>query len=267
MKILKLLASKSFIIYSKPIAKLIGKDEAILWGQFCSLYDLFNEDEFYFEQDRMMEDTQFTLHTLRKTTKRLKELGLISIKKKGIPAKYYYKLNENAFFNLISSTTESDSTCDNKNDSTCATGNGSTNNKNRNKNKDENKNIHPLQKYISDNFSNISKLKEQLTVEQCEKLLNKYPNTIIKEVLESMENYKPLTKKYSSVNLTLQNWIKIHLEKTNGGNTINRGNNNPIKRNPKGDFSNTEIAEILADSYGKTESTGLVKQDGPPELF
>lgn len=71
-------------------------------------------------------------------------------------------------------------------------------------------NIHPLQNFILKNCPNISKLKNQLTFEQCEKLLKEFPNHLhTKEIFEAMENFKDLPKKYNSVYLTFRNWIKI----------------------------------------------------------
>lgn len=73
-------------------------------------------------------------------------------------------------------------------------------------------NEHALQKSIREKLKNVSKLKDQLTQEDCERLLKKYPGDenkkIIWGVLLDMENHKELTKKYTSVNLTLRNWLK-----------------------------------------------------------
>jgi hypothetical protein len=67
---------------------------------------------------------------------------------------------------------------------------------------------HPLQKFILDNLPTVSKLEIQLTNEQCEKLIGEFNKDSIKDILESMENSKQLTKKYKSVNLTIRSWIK-----------------------------------------------------------
>lgn len=55
--------------------------------------------------------------------------------------------------------------------------------------------------------SNVSKMKKQLTYEEAGKLLDTYGATEIKDTLERMENWKPLTKKNVSVYLTLRNWM------------------------------------------------------------
>ena len=82
------------------------------------------------------------------------------------------------------------------------------------KNEDINLYNHPLQLWIKNNLPEVSRLENQLTETECEKLLAEYPDQMIKTVLSAMENYKPLLKKYKSVNLTLRNWLKR--ENSNG---------------------------------------------------
>lgn len=101
MSILKLLANKNYISYNKKIAKIIGIDEAILFGELCSLYDYFGENEFYCEQPKLIEDTCLTEYRVRNALKNLCEFGLLNIEKKGMPAKNYYTLNENRLLELI----------------------------------------------------------------------------------------------------------------------------------------------------------------------
>jgi hypothetical protein len=67
--------------------------------------------------------------------------------------------------------------------------------------------LNPLNDYIKKNCPNVSKLK-QLSDSDAEKLMSEFKFEQITAVLDSMENYKPLLKKYSSVNLTLKNWLK-----------------------------------------------------------
>lgn len=79
---------------------------------------------------------------------------------------------------------------------------------NDNDNVNDISNIHPIQKYIKEDLKNVSKLPVQLKYEDCERLLTEFSKETIKDILLSMENYKELSKKYTSVNLTLRNWIK-----------------------------------------------------------
>ncbi len=67
--------------------------------------------------------------------------------------------------------------------------------------------IHPLQKYILDELPNVKKI-GTISKNECEKLLSKYSSQEIKETLDSLDNYKPASKKYTSIYKTLDNWIK-----------------------------------------------------------
>lgn len=66
--------------------------------------------------------------------------------------------------------------------------------------------IHSLRLYISKNYHNVSKMKTQLTNENCIELIKKFGNTLIDTKLKAMENTAQLTKKNLSVYLTLTNW-------------------------------------------------------------
>lgn len=144
MGILQLLARENFIAYSKPLAKKIGIDEAIVFGELCSMCNLYGDAEFFCEQQRICDDTCLTEYRLRNALKNLSECGLISIVKKGLPAKNYYTLYEETFLELLDCQRTSDDkfdstvndnfnrTSDNKNDSTF--------NKNQNSKNQDNKN-------------------------------------------------------------------------------------------------------------------------------
>jgi hypothetical protein len=81
---------------------------------------------------------------------------------------------------------------------------------------------HPLQIYIRDNLPQVSKLKKQMTAEDCEKLLAKHTNSQIADTLLAMENFKQLNSKYVSVYLTLNNWLN---RKPNESTTRTNPNN------------------------------------------
>ncbi len=77
---------------------------------------------------------------------------------------------------------------------------------------------HPLQKFVAENFENVSNLSTQLTEKNCIKLKKKYSKELINLKLKAMENRKDLTKKYKSVYLTLDNWCKMELDRNPEGN-------------------------------------------------
>ena len=82
---------------------------------------------------------------------------------------------------------------------------------------------HPLQVYIKDNFPQVSKLKKQISSDECEKLLSKFSNQQIADVLMRMENFKQLPSKYVSVYLTLNNWLNRQPNESPSNKNNNRG--------------------------------------------
>lgn len=107
--------------------------------------------------------------------------------------------------------------------------------------------VTPLQKYIFENCPNVSKLTNQLTQKEAENLVSKFDKALIKDILEGMENKKDLTKRYTSVNLTIRRWIKLRKEKENG---------NQEPQPPKADYSQQ------ADYYAHQQSLGKIAPTG-----
>jgi uncharacterized protein YdaU (DUF1376 family) len=64
-----------------------------------------------------------------------------------------------------------------------------------------------LVKYI-ETLSNVSKVKNQLTCEEANRLMTEFPKDKIKDILTAMENRANLVKNNLSVNLTIRKWIK-----------------------------------------------------------
>jgi hypothetical protein len=66
--------------------------------------------------------------------------------------------------------------------------------------------------WLDKNCPTVQKMKEPITYEQAEKLLNDFPTDKEKEILAdtflAMENHSQLLKKYKSANLTVRNWVK-----------------------------------------------------------
>jgi hypothetical protein len=79
---------------------------------------------------------------------------------------------------------------------------------------------HPLQEFIATTYKNVSKLSNQLTYDECLKLLASYDRNRIADILLQMENKKDLTKKYTSVYLTALTWLKNDFSK---GQNLSKG--------------------------------------------
>jgi hypothetical protein len=93
---------------------------------------------------------------------------------------------------------------------------------------------HPLIIWIESNTPKVQKLKQPLTNDECDKLLEDLQiNTDIKKVrlkdmLKNMQNYKPLLTKNESANLTIRNWWKRETERETPAQPLNA-----IKMNDK----------------------------------
>ena len=119
--ILNLLSSNSYITYNKSLAKVIGVEATIVFGELCSASNMF-ENEFFFLKEQIEEDTCLSSRSVRLALKTLEDYNLITITKKGIPCKNYYTINieslEYIFEKCITSGVKSDTSSDVKNDTT-----------------------------------------------------------------------------------------------------------------------------------------------------
>ena len=78
-----------------------------------------------------------------------------------------------------------------------------------------NTNTSYLIKYIYENCPSVSKLKNQLNEDQALCLELDFGRAAVVEILDQMENFKDLQKKYKSVNLTCRNWLKRNEKRNN----------------------------------------------------
>ena len=115
-----LLSSTAFIILNKNLAKQVGLKEAVLLADLISKEEYFiangMTDGWFFNTEANIEqDTTLNPYHQRKCIKKLKEKGLIEIKRKGIPAKQYFKINEEQVLQILNNLLVKNSTTINKN--------------------------------------------------------------------------------------------------------------------------------------------------------
>lgn len=62
--------------------------------------------------------------------------------------------------------------------------------------------------WLKTNYPNVAKMGKQMTEENLNTLISKYGREAVNDILMQMENKKDLAKKYTSVYLTAETWIK-----------------------------------------------------------
>lgn len=128
MDILDILATDNYIPYNRTLAKELGIESAILFGALCGYQRHYKMQEFFREQEKIIEDTCLTEYAIRQATKILQSKGLIIVKKKGLPAKNYYQINTTRLLEYLrTSGCENDTTGDYENSTTGDSENDTTN--------------------------------------------------------------------------------------------------------------------------------------------
>ena len=178
MDILDILASDNYIVFNKTLAKEIGLENAIVFGALCGYQKGFKNEEFYREQYKIMEDTCLTEYAIRKSMKELKQLKLVEIIKKGIPAKYYFKINTTRLIEMLTTSgCENDTTGGCEIDTTIINNNNKNNNKNNKKEKTIKEMLEEQDPELEPVFENFiemrKKIKKPLTDYAFKLLLNK----------------------------------------------------------------------------------------------
>ena len=108
MSVLKFLAADGFLTVNKHLAKIVGLDAAVLMAELASTYnyyestDQLTDDGMFFETvERVEENTTLTKYQQAKAIKTLVDSGVLETSKMGIPAKRYFKIDEDALLALV----------------------------------------------------------------------------------------------------------------------------------------------------------------------
>ena len=115
-----LLSSSAFLVLNKELARQVGLKEAVLLADLISKEEYFiangMTDGWFFNTEANIEkDTTLTAYQQRKCLKTLKKHQLIEVKRKGIPAKQYFKINEQLVMQLLNNLSATNLTTINKN--------------------------------------------------------------------------------------------------------------------------------------------------------
>ena len=115
-----LLSSTAFLVLNKELSKQVGLNAAVLLADLISKEEYFiakgMTDCWFFNTEANIErDTTLTAYQQRKCLKTLKKHQLIEVKRKGVPAKQFFKINEQLVIKFLNNLSLSKCTTINKN--------------------------------------------------------------------------------------------------------------------------------------------------------
>lgn len=108
MSILHLIASGNYIVVNRSFIKLMGLDAAVLLGELASEYlyfegqDMLKDSEwFYSTVENLEANTGLSTYEQRQAINKLVSLGIIEVKKMGIPAKRWVRICEQQVIQIL----------------------------------------------------------------------------------------------------------------------------------------------------------------------
>lgn len=108
MGIITFISSRNYIALNKTLMQEYGLHEAILLGELASEYEYWeaqgqitDDGYFYSTVENVKENTTLSDSQQRKAIASLKKKGVLDVSLKGIPAKRFFKINENALLELL----------------------------------------------------------------------------------------------------------------------------------------------------------------------
>ena len=116
----QLLSSTAFLVVNKELAKNIGLKETVLLADLISKEEYFIDngmtDGWFFNTEaNIQKDTTLTPYQQRNALKSLKNHEIIETMRKGIPAKQYFKINEEQVIKFLNNKSSTNLTTINKN--------------------------------------------------------------------------------------------------------------------------------------------------------
>ncbi len=118
---INLLSSSAFLIVNKKLANTIGLKETILLADLISKAEYFKQNGqidngwFFNTEANIEKDTTLNPYTQRKCLKTLEKHQIVQIKRKGMPAKQHFKINEQQVLQILDNLSFKNCTTINKN--------------------------------------------------------------------------------------------------------------------------------------------------------
>lgn len=110
----KLLSTDGYIQVNKALIKELGLHESILIGELCSEYNYWEsknklvDNMFFSTRENIENNTGLNEHYQRKALKTLKEKGIITVERKGLPAVNFYKIDFDKILSILTSRCSQD---------------------------------------------------------------------------------------------------------------------------------------------------------------
>lgn len=108
MDIVELLASDNFFVINRDLIKIFGLHEAIIIGELASEYRYWKRENkltddglFFSTRENIEENTGLSEYQQREAINNLIKCNILSVVKKGLPAKNYYKFNQSTVLEFL----------------------------------------------------------------------------------------------------------------------------------------------------------------------
>ena len=109
MGLVQLFASNNWLSINRTLMKVLGLKTTVLLGELCSEYDYWEREGklvdgmFYCSIEHLEEQTTLSRYEQTTAINQLKELGILDVMLKGVPATRYFKFNKSQFVNFLQS--------------------------------------------------------------------------------------------------------------------------------------------------------------------
>ena len=264
MRLLSLLANSNYIILNKDLIKVLGLHEAVIIGELCSQYiywkntnQLVDGEYFYATREKIEERTCINAYYQRVAIKKLEEKGILTLKRRGIPCKIYYKINEkklmecikkakNSVVHDINDKKKTQYITRNLPDEQQSADDMHINNNNINKKINNNNNTH--ENYQEGQKKQFAKL-VRMTEQEYKDLTKEYEEQTTKQLIEQLNLYKQAKgKEYESDYAAILYWVTERLKEFTKKNESDKVLKNKTNNNKKTNFNQRGSPSDFLDS-------------------
>lgn len=232
MILASLLASSKYIIVNKDLIQILGLNEAVILGELCSEYTYWSNREqledneyFYSTRENLQNNTGITPHFQRIALKNLEEKGIITTKKKGIPCKTFYRIDEvkvieylkkakiipkNSDVDEMNNKTSTEETTSSKQEVQQDVNEIDINNNNINNKKEHTHEQPPVEEKVEEKIE-YAKL-VTMTEKEHQDLINTYGEEMTHQLIEQLSLYKQAKgQSYDNDYAAILRWVTVRL--------------------------------------------------------